>query len=117
MIDKLNFLPLRDSYSPDLGNEVVTTTFKAGMPRQRRAFIGAPHTASVTFRLKKADHNTLMSFYFAHQTKPFGLQLFAVDGEIRWYECRFISPPSPRQIGGDYYDTSFEIVMAANPYE
>ena len=117
MIDKLNFSPLRDSYTPDLGNEVITTTFKAGMPRQRRAFIGAPHTASVTFRLKKADHNTLMAFYYSHQTKPFGLQLFAIDGELKWYECRFLSAPKPRQLGATVYDTSVDIVIAAKPYE
>lgn len=116
-MDKLPFSPLRDSYSPELGDEVITTKFQAGMPRQRLAFIGAPHTAAVSFTLSKAQHNDLMSFYYSHRTSPFGLRLFAVNGDLHWYECRFLKPPKAKQLGATMYQSSVDIVINSQPYE
>ena len=66
-LPQMVLLPLRDSYNVTLGNDVVTTQFEKGMPRQRLGGVGSPHQLSVTFRHKGQHQEYLYNFLGAVQ--------------------------------------------------
>lgn len=115
-MNKLNFSPLRDSYTPKLGDCVTTTAFISGMPRQRITKSGVPSTATVTFQLSATEFDEFMSFYFANSALPFLMELFAIDSKLYDYECRFTSPPEPRQLAYNVFQVSIPLVIGARPY-
>jgi len=116
-MDKLTLSPQRDSYNPQVGDDVISTKFQTGLPRQRVAFVGTPHNSNVSFLLKTTEFNYFMQFYYAHRATSFGVQLFAIDGALRWYECVFTSSPRHRQLAHNVYSVSIDLTIASQPYE
>lgn len=114
-MDKLPFSPQRSSYTPRLGNDIRTTSYVSGLPRQRQVSQGAPHTSPVTFILKTPDFNEFMDFYYTYRALPFLVELFAIDGALRWYECRFLDAPNHRQLAFNLYEVSTNLVISSLP--
>ena len=54
LLPRLVLCPLRDSYDPTLGNDVITTQYESGMPRQRLAGVGRPHQVGVTLGIRRS---------------------------------------------------------------
>ena len=115
-MNKLRFSPLRDSYAPKLGDDVTTTSFISGLPRQRLTKSGVPTTTSVAFQFNDIEFDEFMNFYFANRATPFLMRLFAIDSKLYDYECRFTSPPEARQLAYKQFQVSIAIVMGARPY-
>lgn len=115
-MNKLRFSPLRDSYAPKLGDDVTTTSFISGLPRQRLTKSGVPTTSQVGFQLSDTEFDEFMNFYFDNRTTPFLMELFAIDSKLYDYECRFLNPPESRQLAYKQYQVSVSIVIGARPY-
>lgn len=114
-LPKLALLPLRDSYSPTLGDDVITTQYTHGMPRQRLGGVGSPHQAEVVFRHKSAHQDYMLAFWRLYRTKAFAARLILDSAGLNWYECRFIGSPSPREVGPNAFEFSIGLVCRPNP--
>lgn len=115
LLPKLALLPLRDGYDPTLGDDVITTQYTSGMPRQRLRGVGSPHEVSVTFRHKAPHQDYILAFWRLYRTKPFAMRLILDSTGLNWYECRFIGRPSPREIGANVFEFSIGLVCRPKP--
>lgn len=110
-LDKFVLCPLRDSYNIQLGDDVITTQFESGMPRQRLNGVGQPHQVSVTFRHKGQHQDYFYYFWMLHRTKPFAMKLIAGNSQLAWYECRFIGSPGHSDLGNNVHEVSIGILV------
>lgn len=115
LLPKLALLPLRDSYNPTLGNDVITTQYTNGMPRQRLDGVGRPHQTPVSFRHKAQHQDYILSFWRLYRAKPFAVRLILDGTELAWYECRFIGEPSFSSLGGNVFEFSIGLVCRPKP--
>lgn len=116
-LPKLALVPLRDSYSPTLGNDVLTTQFTHGMPRQRLGGVGSPHQVEVRFRHKSVHQDYILAFWRLYRAKPFAMRLILDDTGMSWYECRFIGSPSFGALGGNVFEFSINLVCRPKPLD
>lgn len=116
-LPKLLLCPLLDSYSPTLGNDVITTQYESGMPRQRLAGIGRPHETPLEFRHKGIHQEYLLAFWRLNRNKPFAMRLKLDSTSMEWYECRFVGAVQPVPLGGDAYSFSCAIVARPKPLD
>ena len=114
-LPQLILLPQRDSYDLSFGDDVLTTEYSDGMPRQRLDSTGRPHHTAIGFINSKAKQDYLQAFWRVNRAKPFALRLLGDSTTIEWYECRFISPPSLRAIAPNVFDWSCDIVVKPKP--
>lgn len=114
-LPRLALVPLRDSYSPTLGNDVLTTQFTHGMPRQRLGGVGSPHQVEVRFRHKAVHQDYILAFWRLYRAKPFAARLILDSTGLDWYECRFIGNPSPVEISADVFEFSIGLVCRPKP--
>lgn len=117
LLPKLVLCPLRDSYNPTLGNDVITTQFENGMPRQRLAGVGRPHQTLVTFRHKAKHQDYILAFWRLYRAKPFAMRLILDSTELAWYECRFVGEPSILSLGGGVFEFSINLVCRPKPLD
>lgn len=115
LLPKLILCPLRDSYSPTLGNDVITTQFENGMPRQRLAGVGRPHQTPVSFRHKAQHQQYILAFWRAYRAKAFAMRLILDGTDLAWYECRFIGEPSILAPGNNVFEFSINLVCRPKP--
>lgn len=117
LLPKLILCPLRDSYSPTLGNDVITTQYENGMPRQRLAGVGRPHQTPVTFRHKAQHQDYILAFWRVYRARAFAMRLILDGTELVWYECRFIGEPSILSLGGGVFEFSINLVCRPKPLD
>lgn len=110
-LPKLVLCPLLEGYSVDLGNDVISTQYTNGMPRQRLGGVGSPHRLSVTFRHKGQHQQYIYSFWEWHKTKSFAMRLKIGSPTLSWFECRFLGSPTTRDLGGNVHEFSIELVV------
>ncbi|MCK6157994.1 hypothetical protein KZX29_04180 [Moraxella osloensis] len=109
--------PLRDSYNLTFGDDVVTTEYSDGMPRQRLDSTGRPHHTGIGFRNTKSQQDYLQAFWRINRAKPFSMQLLGDNTTLEWYECRFISPPNLKSLAPNVFDWSCDIVVKPKPLD
>lgn len=114
-LPKLLLCPLLESYSVTLGDDVLTTQYETGMPRQRLGSIGRPHEVSVGFRHESVHQDYILAFWRLYRMKPFALRLVIEDTSLSWYECRFVGAPSKRKVGGDVYEFNANLLVKPKP--
>lgn len=114
-LPQLILCPLLDGYNPTLGNDVITTQYTSGMPRQRLGGVGSPHEVSVTFRHKAVHQDYILAFWRLYRAKPFAMRLILDDTGMSWYECRFIGSPSFGALGGGVFEFSIGLVCRPKP--
>lgn len=114
-LPKFLLLPLLDGYSVTLGNDVLTTYFESGQPRQRLKGGGAPHTVPVTFRHLEVHQQYARAFWETYRAQPFAMRLKINDGDLQWYSCRFVSAPSFTPLGADIYEFSVSLSVKPRP--
>lgn len=117
LLPKLILCPLLDSYSPTLGNDVITTQFENGMPRQRLAGVGRPHQTPVSFRHKAQHQNYILAFWRVYRARAFAMRLILDGTDLAWYECRFIGEPSILSLGGGVFEFSINLVCRPKPLD
>lgn len=110
-LPQMVLLPLRDSYNVTLGDDVVTTQFDRGMPRQRLGGVGSPHQLSVTFRHKGKHQDYIHKFWELYKTKPFAMRLIIGSPTLSWFECRFLGSPTHAELGADVHEFSIALVV------
>ena len=115
LLPKLILCPLLDSYSPTLGNDVITTQYENGMPRQRLAGVGRPHQTPVSFRHKAKHQQYILAFWRVYRARAFAMRLILDGTELAWYECRFIGEPSILSLGGGVCEFSINLVCRPKP--
>jgi len=115
LLPKLILCPLRDSYSPTLGNDVITTQYENGMPRQRLAGVGRPHQTPVSFRHKAQHQDYILAFWRLYRAKAFAMRLILDGTDLAWYECRFIGEPSILALGNNVFEFSIGLVCRPKP--
>lgn len=116
-LNEFILLPLRDSYNIQLGDDVTTTQFDSGMPRQRLTSIGKPHQVDVTFRHKNQHQEYLYNFWMLHRTKPFMMRLLAGSSEISWFECRFVGGLNHTEVGFNVHQCSIGLIVKPNRFD
>ncbi|WP_227430383.1 hypothetical protein [Psychrobacter sp. I-STPA6b] len=114
-LPRLILCPLRDSYNPTLGNDVITTQYENGMPRQRLAGIGRPHRTPVAFRHKAIHQDYLLAFWRLYRAKPFAMRLILDSTDLQWYECRFVGDAQIKDLGNKVFEFAIEIVAKPKP--
>lgn len=114
-LSKFALVPLRDSYSPTLGNDVLTTQFTHGMPRQRLGGVGSPHQTQVMFRHKSQHQDYILAFWRLYRAKPFAMRLKIDSTSMQWYECRFVGEPQMGFLGGNVYEFGINLVCRPQP--
>ena len=117
LLPKLILCPLRDSYNPTLGNDVITTQYESGMPRQRLAGVGRPHQVGVTFRHKAQHQDYILAFWRVYRARAFAMRLILDGTDLAWYECRFIGEPSILSLGGGVFEFSINLVCRPKPLD
>lgn len=110
LLPKMILCPLRDSYNPTLGNDVITTQYENGMPRQRLTGVGRPHQTPVSFRHKATHQDYILAFWRVYRAKAFAMRLILDCTELAWYECRFIGEPSILALGNNVFEFSINLV-------
>ena len=110
LLPKLILCPLLDSYNPTLGNDVITTQYENGMPRQRLAGVGRPHQTPVSFRHKAQHQDYILAFWRVYRARAFAMRLILDGTDLAWYECRFIGEPSILSLGGGVFEFSINLV-------
>lgn len=115
LLPKLILLPLRDSYSPTLGNDVISTQYTNGMPRQRLDGVGRPHQTPVSFRHKAQHQDYILAFWRIYRARAFAMRLILDGTDLAWYECRFIGEPSILSLGGGVFEFSINLVCRPKP--
>ena len=116
-LPKLILFPLRDSYSPTLGNDVITTQYENGMPRQRLAGVGRPHQTPVSFRHKAQHQDYILAFWRVYRARAFAMRLILDSTDLAWYECRFIGEPSILALGNNVFEFSINLVCRPKPLD
>lgn len=116
-LPKLALVPLRDSYSPTLGNDVITTQYENGMPRQRLAGVGRPHQTPVSFRHKAQHQDYILAFWRVYRARAFAMRLILDGTDLAWYECRFIGEPSIVSLGANVFEFSINLVCRPKPLD
>lgn len=117
LLPKMILCPLRDGYNVTLGDDVITTQFENGMPRQRLNGVGRPHQVGVTFRHKAQHQEYLYNFWQFNKAKPFAMRLIIGNSELLWYECRFIGSPATLSLGADVHEFSISLVVKPKPFD
>lgn len=117
LLPKLILCPLRDSYIPTLGNDVITTQYENGMPRQRLAGVGRPHQTPVSFRHKAKHQDYILAFWRVYRARAFAMRLILDGTDLAWYECRFIGEPSLNVLGGGVFEFSINLVCRPKPLD
>lgn len=117
LLPKLVLCPLLDGYSATMGNDVITTQYENGMPRQRLAGVGRPHQVGVMFRHKAVHQDYILAFWRLNRAKAFALRLILDDSGLNWYECRFIGEPSISALGGNVFEFSISLVCRPKPLD
>lgn len=114
-LPQLVLCPLLESYDVEIGDDVISTQFTNGLPRQRINGVGSPHQVQVTFRHKAVHQDYLWSFWRLQRAKPFAMRLIIDSTAMQWYECRFIGTPKPQVLGGGVFEMSVMLVVKARP--
>lgn len=117
LLPKMILCPLRDSYSPNLGSDVITTQYANGMPRQRLDGVGRPHQTPVSFRHKAQHQEYILAFWRVYRAKAFAMRLILDGTDLAWYECRFIGEPSILAIGNNIFEFSIGLVCRPKPLD
>lgn len=115
LLPKLILCPLLDSYNPTLGNDVITTQYENGMPRQRLAGVGRPHQTPVSFRHKAQHQDYILAFWRVYRARAFAMRLILDGTDLAWYECRFIGEPSILSLGNNVFEFSINLVCRPKP--
>ena len=115
LLPKLVLCPLKDSYSATMGNDVITTQYDNGMPRQRLSGAGRPHKVGVTFRHKSVHQDYILAFWRVYRAKAFALRIILDSSSLQWYECRFLGEPSISALGGNVFEFSIALVCKPKP--
>lgn len=110
-LPQLILSPLRDSYDLEFGDDVLTTQYDDGMPRQRLESTGRVHRTGIAFRHKKAQQDYLQAFWRTYRAKAFAMQLIGDSTDLEWYECRFVGKAKFKEIGYQVYEWSCEIAI------
>ena len=116
-LPQLILCPLRDSYNLTFGDDVVTTEYSDGMPRQRMDSTGRPHHTPIGFINSKAQQDYLTAFWRIYRAKPFAMQLYSSSTTLEWHECRFVGSPNQKEIGYQLFDWSCDIVVKPKPLD
>lgn len=116
-LPQLILCPLRDSYNLTFGDDVVTTEYSDGMPRQRMDSTGRPHRTPIAFRNRAAAHDYLLAFWRVYRAKPFAMQLYSSGTTLEWHECRFVGSPSQKEIGYQLFDWSCDVAVKPRPLD
>lgn len=114
-LPQLILCPLLEDYDVEIGDDVTSTQFTNGPPRQRLNGVGRPHQVRVRFRHKAVHQDYLLSFWRLQRTKPFAMRLIIDSTSMEWYECRFIGSPKPQVLGGGIFEMSAMLVVTARP--
>lgn len=114
-LPQLMLIPLRDSYELTFGDDVLSTEYSDGMPRQRLDSTGRPHDTPIGFINTKAQQDYLIKFWRINRAKPFSLKLIGDSTELEWYECRFISRPIQKELAPNVFEWSSNIVVKPKP--
>lgn len=114
-LPRLILCPLLDSYSVTLGNDVLTTQYENGMPRQRLNGVGRPHSISVSFRHKAQHQEYILAFWRLYRARAFAMRLIVDNTDMRWYECRFIGEPQLQALGGDVFEFGVALIVKPKP--
>ena len=114
-LPQLILLPLRDSYDLTFGDDVVTTEYSDGMPRQRLDSTGRPHRTPIAFRNRAAAHDYLLAFWRTYRARPFAMRLYSSSSKLEWHECRFLGNPNQKEIVSQLFDWSCEVVVKPKP--
>ena len=109
--------PLRDGYGVSLGNDVITTQYENGMPRQRLNGVGRPHSVSVAFRHKEVHQEYILAFWRVYRAKAFAMRLFTDNTDLQWCECRFIGEPQLNSLGNNVFEFSINLVCKPKPID
>jgi hypothetical protein len=117
VIPQLVLCPLLESYNATLGNDVTTTQYDNGMPRQRLNGIGRPHQVQVSFRHKERHQEYILAFWRLHRARAFAMRLILDGTTMEWYECRFVSDSQPRVLGGGIFEFSISLVCKPKPLD
>lgn len=115
LLPKLILCPLRDSYSVSLGNDVITTQYENGMPRQRLNGVGRPHNVGVAFRHKSEHQEYILAFWRVYRARAFAMRLFADGTDLQWCECRFIGEPQLTSLGNGVFEFVINLVVKPKP--
>lgn len=110
LLPRMILCPLLDRYSPTLGNDVITTQYENGMPRQRLAGVGRPHQTPVSFRHKAQHQDYILAFWRLYRARAFAMRLILDGTDLAWYECRFIGEPSISALGANVFEFSIGLV-------
>jgi len=111
VIPQLVLCPLLESYGATLGNNVTTTQYDNGMPRQRLNGIGRPHQVQVSFRHKAIHQDYITAFWRVNRARAFALRLIVDGSDLAWYECRFVGEGKPSVLGGNVFEFSINLVV------
>lgn len=117
LLPKMILCPLRDSYNVVLGDDVITTQYENGMPRQRLNGVGRPHQVGVTFRHKAQHQEYLQRFWRINRAKPFAMRLILDSTELAWHECRFIGNPQLSALGNNVFEFTVNLVCKPKPLD
>lgn len=110
-LPQMVLLPLRDSYNVTLGDDVISTQYTKGPPRQRLGGVGAQHQTPVTFRHKGQHQQYLYDFWLLHRAKPFAMRLIIGSPALSWFVCRFVGSPTHSYLGADVHEFSIGLVI------
>lgn len=114
-LDQLILCPLLDGYGVTLGDDVLSTQYTNGPPRQRLDNVGAWHQVAALFRHKAQHQDYIMSFWRLHKVKPFAMRLIVDSTSMQWYECRFLGKPQPQVLGGGVFELGANLVVKPQP--
>lgn len=114
-LPQLILCPLLDSYNVAIGNDVISTQYSNGPPRQRLDGVGRPHNVQVAFRHKAQHQEYIMRFWRVQRAKPFAMRLMIESIGMEWYQCWFDGPPQPMPLGGGVFEFRINLIVKARP--
>lgn len=115
-MNKLMLKPYRSGYGFALSTGVVSTQTQAGMPRQRRSEIGAPHHLSVTYKCTRAMWQYMLAFLRANAGRAFMAYLLLDDIDHHWYECRYTDEQiNVSTLGDQIFSVKLTLVVKPHP--
>ena len=117
LLPKIVLCPLLESYSVTLGNDVLTTQYDNGMPRQRLNGVGRPHNISVSFRHKAQHQEYALAFWRVYRARAFAMRLIIENTDMQWYECRFIGEPQLVTLGNNVFEFSVGLIVKPKPLD
>lgn len=116
-LPQLILCPLLDSYNVAIGDDVISTQYTNGPPRQRLDGVGRPHNVQVAFRHKAVHQEYIMRFWRIHRAKSFAMRLMVESTDMEWYQCWFDGPPQPIPLGGGVFEFRVGLIVKARPID